>query len=301
MKNFRRIITALLIVLLSALTVLQASAAENYIVLQGFAFDINADGKAVIHGYDDRSPDVVIPKKLMGADVTAIDDYAFFGDEAITALSFNSALSLKKISANAFYGCTGLKSIEVPAWIEQLSFGSFQNCTSLESLLINNGLAEIPVQCFYGCDELSDVTIPQSVKSIGDRAFMNCAKLHDVAIPDSVEYIAANAFDGCDSLVISCSKNSYARKFAAENKIPFAVTDGIAFVLGDANGDRVVNINDVTEIQHYLAELVHLDSVRLKAADSSQDGKTDISDATDLQMFLAEYELTNPIGEIIIE
>ena len=92
---------------------------------------------------------------------------------------------------------------------------------------------------------------------------MNCAKLHDVAIPDSVEYIAPNAFDGCDSLVISCSKNSYARKFAAENKIPFAVTDGMAFVLGDANGDRLVNVNDVTEIQRYLAELAHLDGVRL--------------------------------------
>ena len=57
--------------------------------------------------------------------------------------------------------------------------------------------------------------------------------------------------------MISCSKNSYARKFAAENKIPFAVTDGIAFVLGDANGDRLVNVNDVTEIQRYLAELAY--------------------------------------------
>ena len=63
--------------------------------------------------------------------------------------------------------------------------------------------------------------------------------------------------------MISCSKNSYARKFAAENKIPFAVTDGIAFILGDANGDRLVNVNDVTEIQRYLAELAHLDGVRL--------------------------------------
>lgn len=130
---------------------------------------------------------------------------------------------------------------------------------------------------------------------------MNCAKLHAVAIPDAVEHIAPNAFDGCDNLVISCSKNSYARKFAEENKIPFAVTDGVMFTLGDANDDRLINVKDVTEIQRYLAEVVHLDSVRLKAADSSQDGKTDISDATDLQMFLAEYELTNPIGEIIIE
>lgn len=300
MKNFRRIITALLIVLLSALTVLQASAAENYIVLYGFAFDINTDGEAVIHGYDDRSADVVIPKKLMGADVTLIDDYAFFGDGAITSLSFNNAEKLKKIGSNAFFGCTGLKSIEIPSWIEELSFGAFQNCTALSELIIQNGIAEIPAQCFYGCSELKNVTIPESVTSIGDRAFMNCSKLGAVEIPGSVENIAGNAFDGCDNLVIYCKKESRARYYAEENEIPFVVTDGIMFTLGETNGDGIISISDVTAAQQHLADIITLEGACLNAADTNQDGKLDVTDAENLQKYIAGYDISYPIGELII-
>ena len=300
MKNFRRTITALLIVLLSALTVLQASAAENYIVLYGFAFDINTDGEAVIHGYDDRSADVVIPKKLMGADVTLIDDYAFFGDGAITSLSFNNAEKLKKIGSNAFFGCNGLKSIEIPSNIEQLSFGAFQNCASLEDLVIQNGIAEIPAQCFYGCSELKNVTIPKSVTSIGDRAFMNCSKLGAVEIPGSVETIAENAFDGCDNLVIYCKKESRARYYAEENKIPFVVTDGIMFTLGEINGDGIISISDVTAAQQHLADIITLEGACLNAADTNQDGTLDVTDAENLQKYIAGYDVSYPIGELII-
>ena len=300
MKNFRRIITALLIVLLSALTVLQASAAENYIVLYGFAFDINSDNEAVIHGYDDRSADVVIPKRLMGAYVTLIDDYAFFGHEAITSLSFNSAEKLKKIGANAFYGCKGLKIIEIPSWLEELSFGAFQNCTALSELIIQNGITQIPAQCFYGCGELKNVTIPESVASIGDRAFADCKKLGAVEIPKSVEYIAENAFDGCDNLVICCSKESCARQYAEANKIPFVVTDGVMFTLGETNGDGIVSISDVTAIQQHLADIITLDGSCLNAADTNQDGVLDVTDAEKLQKFIAGYDISYPIGKLII-
>ena len=58
---------------------------------------------------------------------------------------------------------------------------------------------------------------------------------------------------------------------------------------------RKIDRKDSAKIIYFLL------GISIKAADSNQDGKTDISDAADLQMFLAEYELTNPIGEIIIE
>lgn len=290
-----------LVLTLSFVSALSALSAENYIVLQGFAFDINADGEAVIHGYDNRSPDVVIPKKLMGADVIAIDDYAFFGDEAITSLSFNNAENLKKIGANAFYGCNKLKSVEIPSWIRELSFGSFQNCTSLDELIIREGIAEIPAQCFYGCAALQQVVIPDSVTAIGDRAFMGCSRLSSVIIPATVTSIAGNAFDGCGNIVIYCTKDSFARHYAKENKIAYVVTDADMFILGDANGDASVNISDVTTIQRHLAGMEKIKGLSLQAADADQDGVLNISDATYLQMFLAQYAVSNPIGEIIIE
>lgn len=70
-----------------------------------------------------------------------------------------------------------------------------------------------------------------------------------------------------------------------------------SYLLGDTNGDGIVNIRDVTAIQRHLVELEPLTGVYLTAADSNCDGTLDISDATTLQMFLAEYSIPYPIGE----
>ena len=73
------------------------------------------------------------------------------------------------------------------------------------------------------------------------------------------------------------------------------LTDNV--MLGDANGNDVVGVDDVSAVQRYLAELESLEGIYLHAADTNQDGVVDISDATNLQAYLAEYPVQNPIGE----
>lgn len=72
--------------------------------------------------------------------------------------------------------------------------------------------------------------------------------------------------------------------------------DEITYVRGDADGDGVININDVTAIQRYAAELEELDEVTKLACDVDQSKKVTLSDATIVQRFLAEYGNTNNIG-----
>lgn len=55
------------------------------------------------------------------------------------------------------------------------------------------------------------------------------------------------------------------------------------------NGDGVVNVNDVTEIQRIVAELHTPDSREQAAADVDRDGAVSVGDATRLQNYLAEY------------
>ena len=129
---------------------------------------------------------------------------------------------------------------------------------------------------------------------------MNCSKLGTVEIPDSVENIAENAFDGCDNLVIYCKKESRARYYAEENKIPFVVTDGIMFTLGEINGDGIISISDVTAAQQHLADIITLEGACLNAADTNQDGTLDVTDAENLQKYIAGYDVSYPIGELII-
>ena len=56
---------------------------------------------------------------------------------------------------------------------------------------------------------------------------------------------------------------------------------------GDLNSNGVLDIDDVTVLQRYLAEFVELTDEQLKAADMNSDGSVDINDATEIQRKLA--------------
>lgn len=208
-------------------------AADSYLSMNGFSFDINSSGKAVIHEYDDRSVAVVIPNKLLNADVVCVDDFAFFGDTVITSVSFDNAVSLAKIGTNAFYGCTGLASVTLPASLKELGFGAFQNCTGLKTLVIENGLTAIPEQAFFGDTALSTVIIPDSVTEIAD-----------------------NAFDGAQNLVLYCTQDSYAMQYAKSNALQYVITN--PSIIGDVDCDGEVTISDVSRLQMGIAALVPL-------------------------------------------
>lgn len=68
-------------------------------------------------------------------------------------------------------------------------------------------------------------------------------------------------------------------------------------LLGDANGDGSVSIDDVTAIQKHLAQYAALEGVCLKAADVDGDGQVTVNDASTLQRYLAEISVPYPIGE----
>lgn len=274
--------------LLALLTASAATAgAASYITLNGFAFDLNSDGEAVIHSYDNRSAEVSIPDKLLGANVIAIDDYAFYDDGDITSLSFENAVNLKSIGVSAFYGCSGIKRLELPDGITSLGFGAFQGCSSVERLTLPNNITEIPGQSFYKCPSLDGVTIPGSVKTIGEFAFGGCGSLTAVEIPDSVTSIADNAFKDCDKLAVFCNENSYAESYALSHDIPcYRIKE---YAKGDSNMDGDVNILDVTAIQKYRVGKYALRLFRNKyAADANGDGSVTVRDATMIQMYIAK-------------
>lgn len=73
-----------------------------------------------------------------------------------------------------------------------------------------------------------------------------------------------------------------------------------AYILGDADGDGVVTIADVTTIQRVIAE-IEVTTYHEKAADVNGDGSVTIDDATQIQSYLAEMPVDYPIGQLIAE
>ena len=100
-------------------------------------------------------------------------------------------------------------------------------------------------------------------------------------------------------MTLFCLYDSSAYTYAKQKNIPYVLTDNV--MLGDANGNDVVGVDDVSAVQRYLAELETLEGIYLHAADANQDGTVDIADATAIQMYLAEYEMDYPIGEVMTQ
>ena len=144
---------------------------------------------------------------------------------------------------------------------------------------------------------VQSVILPDSVTSIGAYAFAQCSGLLAVTLPRFCESIADNAFWNSPNVTIRCFYGSAADTYAKNHALSCEYLDEA--LLGDADGDGYIRINDVTTIQRHIAELDALEGVSLLTADADQTGSIEISDATTLQAFLAEYDVTTPIGDRI--
>ncbi len=294
-KTAAALVLAAAIAFCAAVTV---SAADSYLVLQGFAFDIRSGG-AVIHDYDERDSSVELPRELLGAEVTQIYDNAFYGKTSVSEISFEKATGLRSIGKNAFCGCTGVSSLSIPRWVTEAGFGAFQGCTSLKSVSLGGGLTSIAPQLFYDCPSLKTLSLPDTITSIGGYAFADCGSLKLTFIPDSVTEIAPTAFRGSSKAVICCFSGSRAQEFAAEQGISCLVLDEA--LLGDANADGIVNIADVTAVQRHLSELEEISGFLRPLANVNGDDRLDVSDATLLQRYLAEYDMDCPVGQPVTD
>lgn len=296
LKKF--LIFALCAVLVTG-AVLSASAAGSYFYSEGYSYGIDQN-EACVHSYMGSEQDVVIREKFLSYYVTSVEEFAFFRNDTVHTLSFYDATRLVSLGQCAFAECVNLQYVEIPSSIQQMGNSVFDSCTSLSSVRFRTGaVSSIPAQAFSGCSSLETVVFENDVTSIGNLAFADCASLKEIELPDSVVSIAANAFNRCEGLVIRCSSGSYAMQYAISNSIDYFLTDASPYLLGDANRDGNVNINDVTTIQRHIAQLMSLDKIHQLASDVNRNGELNITDATILQMYLAQYKVNYPIGQFV--
>ena len=136
------------------------------------------------------------------ASVDRHTNYYYKGDIIIPAsVTYDGeTYSVTSIGEWAFYGCTDLKSVEIPNSVTTIGDYAFGGCTDLTSITIPESVTSIGESAFYGCTGLTSLTIPSSVTSIGDRAFLGCTGLTSITIPSSVTSIGDAAFSNCTGL-----------------------------------------------------------------------------------------------------
>ena len=138
-------------------------------------------------------------KITFSGDVITIGEYAFY--ECTELSSITIPASVKTIDLGAFKE-TALTSIEIPASVETIRDQAFSYCTELSSIKIPASVTSIGSSAFFGCESLSSVTFAEDsqLSEIGEFAFCTCTELSSITIPASVKTISDEAFNNCSSL-----------------------------------------------------------------------------------------------------
>ncbi len=172
----------------------------------------------------------------------------------------------QEIDPNAFWGCSFLRSVELPESIVKIGDEAFARCISLEKLNIPQSVAELGKNPFVGLDSevvanssasfvieskvlydaartrlvacLTDaamVIVPKTVQTIGSLAFSRRSKLKKVQLPEGLDRIGRDAFSDCDAL--------------EEIIIPSSVTTIDAYAFGGCeNLKKVTFLNTVKHL-----------------------------------------------------
>ena len=180
---------------------------------QAFAYDAEIDG--IYYKLSDN-----------GAEVTRNKDVKYVGEVKIpSSVTYNGkTYSVTSIDNYAFYGCSGLTSIEIPSSVTSIGSSAFRGCVGLTSIEIPNSVTSIGGDAFYATpwynnkpDGLvyagkvaykykgtmpsgTSIVLEEGTKGIGGGAFYDCSGLISIEIPSSVMTIPSSAFYGCTDL-----------------------------------------------------------------------------------------------------
>ena len=123
------------------------------------------------------------------------------GNKSLTVYTVREGTRV--ICDEAFYYCTSLKTLNLPAGLTSIGDAAFRLCTSLAALTLPVGLTSIGISAFSWCSSLETLNLPDGLTSIGNNAFSECRSLETLNLPAGLTSIGANPFRGCDKLKLS--------------------------------------------------------------------------------------------------
>ena len=155
----RMVLIALFAVVLTLIPVNKVYAATEATV-GDYKYSLNESTfKATVQGYVGAGGDISIPSTVeydsKTYSVTGIGYQAFSGCTGLTSVNIPNGVT--GIGNKAFSDCTGLTSVNIPGSVTSLDRNVFMNCTSLSNVTISYGISEITWSMFYNCSSLTDI------------------------------------------------------------------------------------------------------------------------------------------------
>lgn len=252
---------------------------------------------------------VLVPNSITYVDVGAfrdsgaLENATFFGNDNV-------------VPVECFYNCSSLKNVRLSASLKSIQSRAFAGCSSLEYVEISDTVTYIASNAFDGAD---NVTLGVFYGSYA----------HQYAVDNEIDYYLIDGepiepttgeatpdepttVEPTDepTTVEPTEESTTAEPTTVEPTEPTtgeittieptepattlpASPDEPALVLGDINGDGIIDVLDATLVQKAAAEKIILTPAQINAADVNHDGFVDVLDALIIQKY--------SVGKAVIE
>ena len=258
--------------------------------------------------------------------MVSIGKRAFAGTQ-IRALDLSGYTALNTIDDYAFVKAP-LTTVKFPNSVKAIGTGALLY-SSATSVTFPNNLKQVSPFAFAGASGISNINLSKTkVDTIGDYAFYHVNQPTQLDIPATTSYIGTKAMVGMTGLtkiisravevpelgedvwlgldqpniILAVSTQSMEDYMAAEQWKEFNIQSN--FIVGDVNGDGIVDVEDVNEAINHILKLPTSPNFNFDAADVDNNGVIDVEDVNLIINIILKIEIYAPIepntGDVII-
>lgn len=128
---------------------------------------------------------------------------------SLTTLKITNATKLCESMLDSSWAKSNIETVIIEGDIKVIPQHCFRRVDSLKSITLPAGLEEIDAFAFYECTSLETVDMPDSVKKIGDSAFYCDSAIKSISIPSGLIELGTNAFYYNDATFESVEKSCF--------------------------------------------------------------------------------------------